>query len=175
MNAKEKIIEKIIRVDQAGEVGAQRIYEGQKFIFKILKNNKDLKEVSRMAEEEKEHLDYFNALADERKVQSTWLAPLFEIGAFAMGVGTALLGRKAAYVCTEAVEEVIEDHYEGQIDQLDGIDNEIKKKLIMFQEDEINHKNTAINMGSQTAPGHEILRRIVNNTTKAAIFLAERV
>ena len=92
-----------------------------------------------------------------------------------MGVGTALLGRKAAYVCTEAVEEVIEDHYEGQIDQLDGIDNEIKKKLIKFQEDEINHKNTAINMGSQTAPGHEILRRIVNNTTKAAIFLAERV
>ena len=79
MNAKEKIIEKIIRVDQAGEVGAQRIYEGQKFIFKILKNNKDLKEVSRMAEEEKEHLDYFNALADERKVQSTRLAPLLSL------------------------------------------------------------------------------------------------
>ena len=62
MNAKEKIIEKIIRVDQAGEVGAQQIYEGQKLIFKILKNNKDFQEVSRMADEEKEHLDYFNNL-----------------------------------------------------------------------------------------------------------------
>ncbi len=171
MNAKEKII----RVDQAGEVGAQRIYEGQKLIFKILKNHEDLKEVSRMAEEEKEHLDYFNNLANERNVQSTKLSPIFEVGAFAMGVGSALLGRKAAYVCTEAVEEIIEDHYDNQIDQLDGIDDEIKKKIMKFQEDEINHKNTAINMGSQTAPGYNILRTIVNSTTKAAIFLAERI
>ena len=175
MNAKEKIIEKIIRVDQAGEIGAQRIYDGQKLIFKILKNNRDLKEVSRMADEEKEHLDYFNNLANERNVQSTKLAPLFEVGAFAMGVGSALLGRKAAYVCTEAVEEIIEDHYDNQIDQLDGIDDEIKKKIIKFREDEINHKNTAINMGSQTTPGYSVLRKIVNNTTKAAIFFAERI
>ena len=175
MNAKEKIIEKIIRVDQAGEIGAQRIYDGQKLIFKILKNNRDFKEVSRMADEEKEHLDYFNNLANERSVQSTKLAPLFEIGAFAMGAGSALLGRKAAYVCTEAVEEIIEDHYDSQIDQLDGIDDEIKKKIIRFREDEINHKNTAINMGSQTTPGYSVLRKIVNNTTKAAIFFAERI
>ena len=175
MNAKEKIIEKIIRVDQAGEVGAQRIYEGQKLVFKIQKNNNDLKEVSRMAEEEKEHLDYFNNLANERKIQPTKLSPIFEVGAFAMGAGSALLGRKAAYICTEAVEEIIEDHYNKQIDQLDGIDDEIKKKIMKFQEDEINHKNTAINMGSQTAPGYNIFRTIVNNTTKAAIFLAERI
>jgi len=175
MNAKDKIIEKIIRVDQAGEVGAQRIYEGQKLVFKILKNDKDLKEVSRMAKEEEEHLDYFNTLANERNVQSTKLAPLFEFGAFAMGVGTAILGRKAAYVCTEAVEEIIEDHYEGQIEQLDGIDDGIRKKLIKFQEDEINHKNTAINMGSKSAPGYNILRKAVSSTTKAAIFLAERI
>ena len=175
MNEKEKIIEKIIRVDQAGEIGAQRIYDGQKLIFKILKNNRDLKEVSRMAEEEKEHLDYFNNLANERNVQSTKLAPLFEIGAFAMGAGSALLGRKAAYVCTEAVEEIIEDHYDSQIDQLEGIDDEIKKKIIKFREDEINHKNTAINMGSQTTPGYSVLRKIINNTTKAAIFLAEKI
>ena len=100
---------------------------------------------------------------------------LFEVGAFVMGAGSALLGRKAAYVCTEAVEEIIEDHYDNQIDQLDGIDDEIKKKIMKFQEDEINHKNTAINMGSQTAPGYNILRTIVNSTTKAAIFLAERI
>ena len=175
MNAKEKIIEKIIRVDQAGEVGAQQIYKGQKLIFKILKNNSDFQEVSRMADEEKEHLDYFNNLANDRNIQPTKLAPIFEVGAFAMGVGSALLGRKAAYVCTEAVEEIIEDHYDNQIDQLDGVDEEIKKKIMKFKEDEIDHKNTAINMGSQTAPGYNILRKIVNSTTKAAIFLAERV
>ena len=175
MSAKEKIIEKIIRVDQAGEVGAQQIYKGQKLIFKILKNNSDFQEVSRMADEEKEHLDYFNNLANDRNIQPTKLAPIFEVGAFAMGVGSALLGRKAAYVCTEAVEEIIEDHYDNQIDQLDGVDEEIKKKIMKFKEDEIDHKNTAINMGSQTAPGYNIIRKIVNSTTKAAIFLAERI
>ena len=175
MSAKEKIIEKIIRVDQAGEVGAQQIYKGQKLIFKILKNNSDFQEVSRMADEEKEHLDYFNNLANDRNIQPTKLAPIFEVGAFAMGIGSALLGRKAAYVCTEAVEEIIEDHYDNQIDQLDGVDEEIKKKIMKFKEDEIDHKNTAINMGSQTAPGYNILRKIVNSTTKAAIFLAERI
>ena len=175
MNAKEKILEKIIRVDQAGEIGAQRIYDGQKFIFKVLKNNKDFDEVSRMAIEETEQLNYFNKLASDRNIKSTKLAKLFEAGAFAMGAGTALLGRNAAYVCTEAVEEVIENHYQNQIDQLEGIDDEVREKLVKFQEDEVNHKNTAINMGSQKAPGYNMLRKVISNTTKAAIFLAERI
>ena len=116
MNAKRKILEKIVRVDQAGEVGAQQIYEGQKLVFKTLKNKKDFDQISRMAGEEKEHLDYFNELANKESIKPTKLSNLFGVGAFAMGIGTALLGRKAAYVCTEAVEEVIEAHYQKQID-----------------------------------------------------------
>lgn len=174
MNAKEKILEKIIRVDQAGEVGAQQIYEGQKLVFKLLKNERDLAEVTRMCEEEKEHLDYFNKLARERNVKPTKLSKLFDTGAFVMGVSTALMGSKAAYVCTEAVEEIIEEHYQQQIDQLEGIDEDVRKKIIKFQEDEVNHKNTAIDMGSKDAFGYKILRKVINDTTKAAIFFAER-
>ena len=92
-----------------------------------------------------------------------------------MGVGTALMGAKAAYVCTEAVEEITEKHYQKQIDQLDGIDEELKEKIIKFREDEVEHKNTAIDKGSREAFGYSVLRKTINETTKAAIFLAERI
>jgi len=142
MFAKDKIIERIVRVDQAGEIGAQRIYNGQRFVFKLLNNKKEYEIFSEMAQEEKEHLDYFNNLAKQKNIKPSKLAPLFDIGAFAMGVGTALMGPKAAYVCTEAVEEVIEQHYNKQIDQLDKIDTEIQKKITKFRDDEAHHKDT---------------------------------
>jgi ubiquinone biosynthesis monooxygenase Coq7 len=99
------------------------------------------------------------------------LAPLFDIGAFAMGVGTALMGPKAAYVCTEAVEEVIEQHYNKQIDQLDKIDTEIKKNITKFRDDEAHHKDTGNTNSDKSYP---LLKKLINKTTEAAIFLAER-
>ena len=171
MIAKEKIIERIVRVDQAGEVGAQRIYSGQKMIFNLLNNKKEYKAFSKMAQEEQEHLDYFNDLASKKNIKSTKLAPIFDIGAYLIGVGTALMGPKAAYACTEAVEEVIEGHYQNQIDQLEGVDKEVQLKLKKFQADEANHKNKGIKNGENQFP---ILKRLINKTTEAAIFLAER-
>ena len=175
MNVKEKILKKIIRVDQAGELGAQQIYQGQKMIFKFQKNKKDFDQISKMAKDEKDHLDFFDNIAKEKKIRPTKLKGLFGIGAYAMGVGTALMGPKAAYVCTEAVEEIIEKHYQKQIDQLEGVDEELRKKLVKFRDDEVEHKNTAIDEGSREAFGYSVLRKTINETTKAAIFLAERI
>ena len=171
MNAKNKIIERIVRVDQAGEIGAQRIYNGQKMIFKFLNNQKEYEAFSEMAREEQEHLDYFDELIQKRNIRPTRLAPIFDIGASLLGIGTALMGPKAAYVCTEAVEEVIEEHYEMQILQLEGIDKEIQSKIKKFQADEANHKNKGIESGEGRYP---LLKKIINKTTEAAIFLAER-
>ena len=171
MFAKDKIIERIVRVDQAGEIGAQRIYNGQRFVFKLLNNKKEYEIFSEMAQEEKEHLDYFNNLAKQKNIKPSKLAPLFDIGAFAMGVGTALMGPKAAYVCTEAVEEVIEQHYNKQIDQLDKIDTEIQKNITKFRNDEAHHKDTG---KKNSDKNHPLLKKLINKTTEAAIFLAER-
>jgi ubiquinone biosynthesis monooxygenase Coq7 len=124
-----------------------------------------------MAQEEKEHLDYFNNLAKQKNIKPSKLAPLFDIGAFAMGVGTALMGPKAAYVCTKAVEEVIEQHYNKQIDQLDKIDTEIQKKITKFRDDEAHHKETG---NKNSDKSHPLLKKLINKTTEAAIFLAER-
>ena len=175
MNVKEKILKKIIRVDQAGELGAQQIYQGQKMIFKLQKNKKDFDQISKMAKDEEEHLDFFDNIAKEKKIRPTKLKSLFGIGAYAMGVSTALMGPKAAYVCTEAVEEIIEKHYQKQIDQLEGVDEELRKKLVKFRDDEVELKNTAIDEGSREAFGYSVLRKTINETTKAAIFLAERI
>ena len=171
MFAKDKIIERIVRVNQAGEIGAQRIYNGQKFIFKLFNNKKEYEIFSEMAQEEKEHLDYFNKLAKEKNIKPSKLAQLFDIGAFAMGVSTALIGPKAAYICTEAVEEVIEQHYNKQIDQLDKIDTDLQKKITKFRNDEAHHKETG---NKNSDKSHPILKKLINKTTEAAIFLAER-
>ena len=171
MFAKNKIIERIVRVDQAGEIGAQRIYNGQRFVFKLLNNKKEYEIFSEMAQEEKEHLDYFNKLAKEKNIKPSKLAPLFDIGAFAMGVSTALIGPKAAYVCTEAVEEVIEQHYNKQIDQLEKIDSDLQKKITKFRNDETHHKETG---NKNSDKSHPILKKLINKTTEVAIFLAER-
>ena len=171
MFAKDKIIERIVRVDQAGEIGAQRIYNGQKFVFKLFNNKKEYEVFSEMAQEEKEHLDYFNKLAKEKNIKPSKLAPLFDIGAFTMGVGTALIGPKAAYVCTEAVEEVIEQHYNKQIDQLEKIDSDLQKKITKFRNDETHHKETG---NKNSDKSHPILKKLINKTTEVAIFLAER-
>ena len=171
MFAKDKIIKRIVRVNQAGEIGAQRIYNGQKFVFKLFNNKKEYEIFSEMAQEEKEHLDYFNKLAKEKNIKPSKLAPLFDIGAFAMGVGTALIGPKAAYVCTEAVEEVIEQHYNKQIDQLDKIDSDLQRKITKFRNDETHHKETG---NKNSDKSHPFLKKLINKTTEVAIFLAER-
>ena len=49
MSSKEKLLARIIRVNQAGEIGAQRIYSAQKKVFKFLGRHDDVGEISRMA------------------------------------------------------------------------------------------------------------------------------
>jgi|TARA_B110000261_G_C12897331_1_gene282985 ubiquinone biosynthesis monooxygenase Coq7 len=175
MNAKEKLLAKIIRVNQAGELGAQKIYSAQKKVFEFLGKHDDVKEISRMAEEEKEHLDYFNNKIKKHNIRPTILGPIWEIGATAIGLSTAIMGSKAAYTCTEAVEEVIVEHYQNQIDLLEGVDHELQSKIKKFQQDEEGHKQTAIEHGSQQAFAYKILRQVLRKTTQAAVFVAEKI
>ena len=175
MNVKEKILKKIIRVDQAGELGAQQIYQGQKMIFKLQKNKKDFDQISKMAKDEEEHLDFFDNIAKEKKIRPTKLKGLFGIGAYAMGVGTALMGPKAAYVCTEAVEEIIEKHYQKQIDQLENDEKALKSKIIKFRNDELHHKDIAYKEGATKEGFYSIMDKIIKTGSKIAINISEKI
>jgi ubiquinone biosynthesis monooxygenase Coq7 len=115
----KEIIERFIRVDHAGEYGAKRIYEGQ---LAILGDTEDGDTIRHMKEQEEVHLSTFENLLVEREIRPTALYPIWQIAGFALGVGTALMGPKAAMACTVAVEEVIDEHYAAQSETLDESD-----------------------------------------------------
>ena len=168
-------VEEFIRVDHAGERGAIKIYEGQLLALKTIKQDEKLKDIiEEMKDHEKEHLEYFEKEIQKRNMKPTYFLPLWDLMGISLGFGTALLGKKAAMLCTASVEEVIENHYENQLNKIGEDEKDLKIKIEKFKGDEVNHKNTAIDMGSKDAIGYKVLRKVINDTTKAAIFFAER-
>ncbi|MEQ9520760.1 MAG: demethoxyubiquinone hydroxylase family protein [Parvibaculum sp.] len=171
-------IKEMIRVDHAGEYGAVRIYEGQLAVFKVLPHKKEITAaLRRMAAEEKEHLERFSKLVNERDVRPTALNPLWHVGGFAMGAVTALMGEKAAHACTVAVETVIDEHYQRQIDELELLEgeDELKETIIQFREEEIAHKEEALAQGAAQAPGYPILSGAIGAICRFAIRTCEKI
>ena len=170
---KAEMIERIIRVDQAGEYGAKRIYEGQ---LAVLGETDDGPMLREMAAAEERHLETFNKMIVERRVRPTALTPLWHLAGFALGAGTALLGREAAMACTVAVEEVIEEHYADQSAKLEGLpksdaEPELKQVIEEFKAEEIEHRNTALANDAEKAPGYPVLSGAIKTGSRLAIWL----
>ncbi len=172
----KKILEEIIRVDHAGERGAIKIYEGQLLALKTIKQDKSLKEkIEKMKEHEKEHLEYFEKEIQKRKIKPTYLLPLWDIMGVSLGFGSALLGKKAAMLCTASVEEVIEDHYENQLKNLGNDEMELKAKIEKFKGDEINHKNIAYESGATNEGIYSIMDKVIKTGSRIAITISEKI
>ncbi len=169
-----QMIERMIRVDQAGEYGAVRIYEGQ---LSVLGESASAPVIEHMAEQERRHLDAFNKLIPERRVRPTALLPFWHVAGFALGAGTALLGKKAAMACTVAVEEVIDEHYAGQVERLDaeGAEKKLRDRLEEFRLEEAEHKQTSLDLGAREAPGYEALTGLIRAGSRLAIWLSTRI
>ncbi len=169
-----QMIERMIRVDQAGEYGAVRIYEGQ---LSVLGESESGPVIEHMAEQERRHLDAFNKLIPERRVRPTALLPFWHVAGFALGAGTALLGEKAAMACTVAVEEVIDEHYAGQVTRLDaeGTEKKLRDTLEEFRLEEVEHKQTSLDHSARDAPGYEALTGLIKAGSRLAIWLSTRV
>ncbi len=165
--------ERMIRVDQAGEYGAQRIYAGQ---LAVMGTRAALAgEVRHMAEQEAEHLAKFDALVAERGVRPTALQPFWHVAGFALGAATALIGPKAAMACTAAVEEEIDRHYTAQLDDLGETDPELSGMIEAFRADEREHRETALAAGAEQAPAYPLLSGAIRLGCRIAIRLAERI
>lgn len=167
------LIDRVIRVDHAGEYGAKRIYQGQ---MRVLGHDPRLKKLlQEMMDHEQEHLDYFTDAIKTCRSRPTALLPLWHVGGFAMGAITAMLGEKAAMACTVAVEEAIEDHYQNQLRVLGDDEKELKRAIAKFCADEVHHRDIGLDHGAKDAPGYELLYRVIHRITKSAIYLSERV
>jgi ubiquinone biosynthesis monooxygenase Coq7 len=163
----------MIRVDHAGEYGAVRIYEGQ---LAVLRQGSEAAEtVRRMAEQEQRHLQTFDRLIVERRVRPTVLEPVWRVAGFALGAATALMGEKAAFACTAAVEEVIDEHYAGQIARLGDEDKELKTTVADFRADEIAHRDEALARGAAQAPAYRALSEAIKLGCRVAIALSTRI
>jgi ubiquinone biosynthesis monooxygenase Coq7 len=168
----EAEVARIIRVDHAGEYGARRIYEGQ---LAVLGRNAGKGSIRRMYDQELEHLDRFEKLMVARRVRPTALQPLWHVAGFALGAATAMIGERAAMACTVAIEEVIDEHYGGQLDRLGPEEAELKGAIETFQADEREHRDTALDHGAAQAPGYEVLRGAIKSGSRLAIWLSERI
>ncbi len=172
----KKTLEEIIRVDHAGERGAIKIYEGQLLALKTIKQDEILKDaIEEMKNHEKQHLEYFENQIQKRKIKPTYFLPLWDLMGITLGFGTALLGKKAAMLCTASVEEVIEDHYQNQLKKLGNDEMELKAKIEKFKNDEINHKNIAYEYGASNKGIYSIMDKIIKTSSKIAITISEKI
>jgi len=167
----KKMIERMIRVDQAGEYGAVRIYKGQMAVLGK-GDKKDL--LQHMLDQEEVHLDTFNKMAAQRRVRPTFMTPVWHMAGFALGAGTALLGEKAAMACTVAVEETIDAHYADQIKELGDSEPELHDTFVKFREEELEHRDIGYEHGAKQAPAYGLLSKAIKSGSKVAIWVSER-
>lgn len=165
-----KKLQEIIRVNHAGEFGAQKIYQGQ---IKYTKNPEDKKLLVHMLEQEQEHLDYFSEKLKKGQSRPTIFMPFWNIAGYALGAVSAKLGIKSAMLVTENVETVIEDHYQEQIEYLQQNDknNPMLGKIKKFKADETEHKNIAL----ESKNSNGVVAGMIKAMCKAAIFLSKKV
>jgi len=169
-------VEEFIRVDHAGERGAVKIYEGQLLALNTLIKDENLKKtIEEMKIHEKEHCAFFENEIKKRKINPTKFLPLWDLLGVGLGFGSAILGKKAAMLCTASVEEVIDKHYLSQINQLGSDEKELKKKIIKFREDELHHKNIAYEKGATKKGFYSLMDKIIKTGSKIAINISEKV
>ncbi len=176
MISKNKI-EEFIRVDHAGERGAVKIYEGQLLALNTLVKDEKLKKIiEKMKVHEKEHCEFFEKEIIKRNIKPTKLLPLWDLLGISLGFGSTLLGKKAAMLCTASVEEVIDKHYQDQINQLDNNnEKELRKNIIKFREDELHHKDIAYEKGATKKGCYSILDTIIKTGSRIAINISEKI
>jgi ubiquinone biosynthesis monooxygenase Coq7 len=163
----------MLRVDQAGEYGATRIYAGQLAVFG--NNHPASRPIAQMAAQEARHLTTFDRMLAERGVRPTALQPFWHVAGHALGAATALISPQAAMACTAAVEDEIDSHYASQRRALADTDKPLSDVIEEFQAEELEHRDLALAHGAQDAVGYPIIYAAVRAGCRAAIYLSKRI
>ena len=169
-------IEEFIRVDHAGERGAIKIYEGQLLALNtIVKDEKLKKKIEEMQLHEREHCNYFENEIKKRSIKPTKFLPLWDLLGVGVGFGSTLLGKKATMLCTASVEEVIDEHYQNQIEQINDDEKDLKNKIVKFRDDELHHKDIAYEEGATKDGLYSVMDKIIKTGSRIAIRISEKI
>ncbi|KAG1843591.1 COQ7-domain-containing protein [Suillus subalutaceus] len=173
-----EILDRALRVDQAGEIAANWIYRGQ---FAVLGRDPRVGPlIQEMWDQEKLHLEVMDKLQLQHEVRPTLLSDVAKAAGYALGAATALMGKEAAMACTEAVETVIGEHYDDQLKDFELLPSShpsiplLRDVIKEFRDDELEHLDTAVEHHSQRAPAHALLSAVIGGGCKVAIELCKR-
>lgn len=167
-----RLVERFIRVDHAGEYGAQRIYAGQ---LAVLGRTDKAPILKHMQEQEQHHLDIFSALVADRRVRPTSILPIWHVAGFALGAVTAAMGSRAAMACTVAVETAIDEHYAAQREALGEDEPELSATIEEFRAEELEHRDIGLANEAELTLGYRLLTAAIKAGCKVAIAVSERV
>lgn len=173
MKKSKKKIDEILRVNHAGEYGAQIIYNSQ---IRFSKNNLLKKELKKISSEEKVHLEYFQEQILKNRTRPTIMQPLWKVGGTALGLISSLLGEKYVHACTEAIESTIVDHYKEQVKYLkkENVRSDLRRKIMKFCEEENQHKLNSQEKNDDQK-GTFFFKQITKNITKLAIKISKKL
>ena len=176
MKKTNKRVQEFIRVDHAGERGAVKIYEGQLLALNTLVKDESLKKtIEDMKIHEVEHCQFFEKEIEKRNIKPTRFLPLWDLLGVGLGFGSTLLGKKAAMLCTASVEEVIDGHYKDQTYKLGKDEEELKKKIMKFRQDELDHKDIAYDNGATKKGLFGVLDKVIKTSSIIAITISEKI
>jgi len=172
-----KSLAEIIRVNHAGEMGAKVIYQGQIFAFCLKNQLSQVQITEKMLKQEQEHFDYFDKQIVNKQIRPTIMQPFWKVGGFVLGFATAFISNKSAMVCTVAIEEVIDKHYQKQLNYLQSStnDSELIKKIFQFQQEELEHRDLAYNNQAKQFIAFKPLYNFISATTKIAIAISKKI
>ncbi len=183
--SKNNKISEMIRVNHAGEMGAKVIYDGQILALKLKKDFDTLKIVEHMKNQENKHFDFFDEEMKKEQIRPTLMQPIWKVGGFALGFLTAIINKKSAMTCTTAVEEVIDKHYQQQIEDINHEEKNsnknnkqlqnLKEQIIKFREEEIEHKEIAYNNNANQFFAHKTMTSFIKFTTNLAITISKKI
>ncbi|MDG2533509.1 demethoxyubiquinone hydroxylase family protein [Sphingomonas sp. HITSZ_GF] len=163
----------MVRVDQAGEYGATRIYAGQ---LAVMGDRTPMaRMIAGMASQEERHRAFFDSMIARRGVRPTALQPFWDVAGFALGAVTAAIGPEAAMACTAAIETEIDLHYQQQLEELGSGDPELAEAVARFRDEELEHRDTALEHGAEQAPAYPVLSGLIRAGCRAAIAVSKRI
>ncbi len=163
----------MLRVDQAGEYGATRIYAGQLAVMGT--RTPAARSIAAMALQEERHRNHFDAMIVRRGVRPTLLQPFWNVAGYGLGMATALIGPEAAMACTAAIETEIDKHYGEQLEEIGGSDPELAEAIADFRADEVEHKATAMAAGAERAPAYPLMTAAIRLGCRVAIAASKRI
>ena len=160
-DAERRLSAGLMRVNHAGEVSAQALYQGQGLIARDPRIRQSMQQ---SAEQEIDHLNWCQTRIEELGGHTSILNPLWFAGSFTIGTFAGLLGDKWSLGFIAETEQQVVKHLRGHLQRLPTGDLKSREIIAQMQEDEGHHATVALEAGARLLP--ESVKRVMQLCSK---------